>query len=113
MVIFSVTALLVAAILFGLVMLRRKDFGRRRALGASQGLIVSLILTQVGTLSLLGASIGTAVATVAIVAGGDPMPGPDFVVAINVLAVGVGVIAAVIPAAAAARRDPLVELRVP
>lgn len=35
-IVFAVTAVLVASILFGLVTLRRKDFGRRRALGASQ-----------------------------------------------------------------------------
>ncbi len=112
-IIFALTAVLVAAILYGLVMLRRKDFGRRRALGASQGLIVGLLLTQVAVLSAIGAIIGCAAAAIGLAATGDPLPGLDFFAAVALLAVAVGAIAAVIPALAAARRDPLTELRVP
>jgi putative ABC transport system permease protein len=112
-VIFSLTAVLVAAILYGLVMLRRKDFGRRRALGASQGLIVALLLTQTAALAVLGSVVGSAAAAIALAATGDPLPGAPFFGAVGVLAVLVGVIAALVPALAAARRDPLKELRVP
>lgn len=112
-VIFALTAILVAAILYGLVMLRRKDFGRRRALGASQALIVGLLLTQMAALSLLGAALGSGVAAVGLALTGDPLPGVDFFAAVAVLATAVGVAAALVPALAAARRDPLQELRVP
>lgn len=112
-IVFALTAVLVASILYGLVMLRRKDFGRRRALGASQGLIVGLLLTQVAVLSAIGAVIGCAAAAIGLAATGDPLPGVDFFAAVALLAVAVGAIAAVIPALAAARRDPLAELRVP
>lgn len=112
-VIFGLTAVLVAAILYGLVMLRRKDFGRRRALGASQGLIVALLLVQMAALSVVGAVVGSAAAATGLAATGDPLPGLGFFVAVAVLAVAVGVIAALLPALAAARRDPLKELRVP
>lgn len=112
-VIFALTAMLVAAILYGLVMLRRKDFGRRRALGASQGLIVGLLLTQMAALSVVGAVLGSVGAAVGLAATGDPLPGLDFFVAVGVLAVAVGTMAALLPAIAAARRDPLRELRVP
>jgi putative ABC transport system permease protein len=112
-VIFALTAMLMAAILYGLVMLRRKDFGRRRALGASQGLIMCLVLTQMTALSIVGAGAGIVSATVWLLAAGDPLPGPDFVVGIAVLAVGVGLAATLVPAIAAARREPLKELRVP
>ncbi len=112
-VIFGLTALLVAAILYGLVMLRRKDFGRRRALGASQGLIVALLLSQVAGLSAIGATAGSIAAAIGLASGGDPLPGLDFFVAVSVLAVAVGMIAAVLPALVAAKRDPLRELRVP
>ncbi len=112
-VIFALTAVLVAAILYGLVMLRRKDFGRRRALGASQALIIGLLLTQVATLALAGALLGSVAAAIALAATGDPLPGLDFFTSICVLAIAISVIAAVIPALAAARRDPLTELRVP
>ena len=111
--IFGLTAVLVAAILYGLVMLRRKDFGRRRALGASQGLIIALLLAQIAILSVMGAVLGSTGAALALAASGDPLPGPEFFAAVGILAVSVGVVAALLPAAAAARRDPLTELRVP
>lgn len=113
LVIFGLSALLVAAILYGLVMLRRKDFGRRRALGASQGLIVTLLLVQMTLLSLVGAVIGTLASSIGLLASGDPLPGIAFTLAIGVLAVTVAVVAALVPALAASRRDPLTELRVP
>jgi len=112
-VIFALTAALVAAILYGLVIMRRKDFGRRRALGASQVLIVGLLLTQTGALSLLGGVLGSTAAAFGLAATGDPLPAFSFFVAIVLLAISVGVTAALVPALAAARRDPLRELRVP
>ncbi|MCC7128618.1 MAG: lipoprotein ABC transporter permease [Microbacteriaceae bacterium] len=112
-VIFALTAILVAAILYGLVMLRRKDFGRRRALGASQGLIVALLLSQMAMLSVIGAVLGSIAAAIGLAATGDPLPGWEFFVAVGILAIVTGLIAALVPAVAAARRDPLKELRVP
>jgi putative ABC transport system permease protein len=112
-IIFALTAVLVAAILYGLVMLRRKDFGRRRALGASQSLIVALLLSQITALSIVGAVVGSVAASIALAAAGDPLPGIEFIVSVDLLAVAVGVVAALVPALAAARRDPLTELRVP
>jgi putative ABC transport system permease protein len=112
-VIFALTALLVAAILYGLVMLRRRDFGRRRALGASQGLIVTLLLVQMAALGLVGAVLGSVTAGIGLVATGDPLPGIDFFAGVAILAIAVGLVAALLPAVAAARRDPLRELRVP
>lgn len=112
-IVFALTAVLVAAILYGLVVLRRKDFGRRRALGASQTLIVGLLLTQVAALAAVGAIIGSGAALIGLAATGDPLPDVPFIAAVNVLAVAVGLIAALLPALAASRRDPLKELRVP
>ncbi|RII99095.1 lipoprotein ABC transporter permease [Clavibacter michiganensis] len=111
--IFSLTATLVAAILYGLVMLRRKDFGRRRALGASRGLIIALLLIQIGLLSAVGGALGSGVASLSMVVSADPLPSFAYFLAVAILATAVGVIAAVVPAIAAARRDPLKELRVP
>jgi putative ABC transport system permease protein len=113
LLIFGVSGLLVATILYALVMFRRKDFGRRRALGASQGLIISLLLLQMTALSLLGALVGTAVATTILVSARDPLPDAEFVIAIDLLAVTVAVAAALLPALTAARREPITELRVP
>ncbi len=112
-VIFAATGVLVAAILYGLVMLRRRDFGRRRALGATRALIIQLLLVQMGITSIVGAALGCGVAVVVLVAAGDPLPGVDFVIALGTLAVAVGLLAASAPAVAASRRDPLRELRLP
>jgi putative ABC transport system permease protein len=111
--IFALTAALVAAILYSLVMMRRKDFGRRRALGATRGLIVRLLLTQMAALSAVGVIVGCGASAITLQLTGDPLPSFQFFVAIAVLAIAVGVVAALLPAVAASRRDPLRELRVP
>lgn len=111
--ILGLTAVLAAAILYGVVMLRRKDFGRRRALGAGQRLIIALLMTQVGLLASLGAIVGASVALVVLAAMGDPSPGAAYAVGVGVLAIAIGVLASALPALAAARREPIVELRVP
>ncbi|UOE43868.1 FtsX-like permease family protein [Agromyces larvae] len=111
--ILALTAILVGAILYGIVMLRRKDFGRRRALGASRALIVGLLLTQTALLAATGAIIGSAVAHATLAATGDPQPGWEYTLGVATLATAVGVAAALIPALAAARREPIRELRVP
>jgi putative ABC transport system permease protein len=110
--VFAVGAVLVAAILFGLVMLRRKDFGRRRALGASRPLIVALLLTQVAVLGSIGAVVGCLGSGAVLLALGDPLPTLSFVAAAAVLATLTAVAASGVPAVVASTRDPLRELRV-
>jgi putative ABC transport system permease protein len=112
-VIFGITAVLVAAILYGLVMLRRKDFGRRRALGATRGLIIGLLLTQMLLLSVIGAVIGCVISALVLLTSGDPQPPFLFYLAVAILATATGLVSASVPAVAASRRDPLRELRVP
>lgn len=107
------SGVIVSCVLYGFILLRRKDYGRRRALGASQRLIVTLVLTQALILSTLGAAIGTASGIVTLLITNDPLPGPAFTTATAVLATTVGTAAALLPAVSAARRDPLRELRVP
>lgn len=111
--ILSLTAVLTAAILYGIVMMRRKEFGRRRALGASQQFIVALLMIQTALLASLGAVLGTAVSLFTLAATGDPLPGVNYSVGVAVLAITVGVFASLLPAIAAARREPITELRVP
>ncbi|RFA17795.1 lipoprotein ABC transporter permease [Subtercola boreus] len=113
LVIFALTAVLVAAILYGLVMLRRKDFGRRRALGATRGLIILLLLMQMAILSVIGTLLGTGLSIISLRITNDPLPSFSFLLALAILAVAVGIVAALLPAVAASRRDPLKELRVP
>jgi putative ABC transport system permease protein len=106
-------ALLVSIVLLGLVTLRRKDFGRRRALGASQGYVFALVTGQVVLISLIGAALGDLVAFVSLLSSGDPLPSPQYFVSIAVLAVASGAVGGIIPSVLAATRDPLAELRVP
>ena len=109
----AMTAVLVAVILFGLVMMRRRDFGRRRALGATRGYIVVLLLTQTGLLAVIGVAAGVSAATIAAVAVRGPLPDAAFASAVGVLAVIAATLAALVPATVASRREPIRELRVP
>jgi len=111
--ILAVTAFLVAVLLYGMVMLRRKDFGRRRALGASQRLIVALITIQTAAVATVGAAIGSATALIVLAVTGDPLPGWNYVSGVGILAVLVAIVSALLPAVAASRREPIRELRVP
>jgi putative ABC transport system permease protein len=110
---FGLSGILVAAILYGLVVMRRKDFGRRRALGAAQSLIVSLVLSQIVMLAAAGATAGSVISAIALAVARNPLPPLEYFVAVAFLAITIAVLAAVFPAVAAARRDPLTELRVP
>ncbi len=109
----GVMGLLIAVLQTGLVMMRRRDFGRRRALGATRGLVVLLVLFQTALLAAAGAVIGLAGSVLALIVGGDPLPGIDFMTAVVVLVLTVTVVASLIPATVASARDPLKELRVP
>ena len=109
----ALTGLLVAIVQSALVLLRRKDFGRRRALGATRGLIAALILIQTASLATAGAAVGVAASAITLSALGDPLPSVDYTAAVALLALGVSVAAAIVPAILAARRDPIRELRVP
>ncbi|QKJ21217.1 lipoprotein ABC transporter permease [Microbacterium hominis] len=109
----ALTGALVAILLTGLVLMRRKDYGRRRALGATRGLIVALLLTQTGLLATLGVALGAATSTAALLMLGDPLPGAAFTASLGVLALATALLAALIPAITASRREPIRELRVP
>ncbi|HHW50941.1 MAG TPA: lipoprotein ABC transporter permease [Pseudoclavibacter sp.] len=111
--VFALTAVLVAVILYTLVVLRRKDFGRRRALGSTRSTIVLLLLIQTGITAIVGAFIGCAAALCYLAITGDPLPSVTFVVATGILAILIALTAALIPAIVASRRDPIRELRVP
>lgn len=109
----AISGLLVAMVMTGLVIIRRKDFGRRRALGATRGLIMAIVLLQTVGLASVGAVLGAVGASAALVVSGDPLPGFSFTVGVCILAVIVSGLAALVPAVVASRRDPIRELRVP
>ncbi|WP_431798583.1 ABC transporter permease [Microbacterium kunmingense] len=109
----AVTSALIAILLYGLVMLRRKDYGRRRALGATRGLIVQLLITQTALLAVIGVVVGLTTSIGILVVTADPLPGPSFMSALGILAVTTACVAALVPATLASRREPIHELRVP
>lgn len=93
--------------------MRRKDYGRRRALGATRSFIVGLQLTQTALLVCAGVALGAVVAHGVLMAIGAPLPGPLFMLATAVLSLASALVASLLPAVVASRRDPVTELRVP
>ncbi|MFV0434066.1 MAG: ABC transporter permease [Leucobacter sp.] len=107
------SSLLVCGMLSLLTMLKRKEYGRRRALGASRGFVIALVLAQTVMAASAGAVLGAAISAVTLLASRNPQPEPQFYLAAVFLAVAVSGIGAAVPALLAARRDPVIELRVP
>lgn len=104
---------LVVLNMYGAVTTRRRDFGRRRALGASRGAIIALVTMQTAITGVLGAALGIAVGTSVVWRLTHQLPDPAFAVAVAVLAVIATIAAALPPAVVAAHRDPVKALRVP
>lgn len=113
LVILGVGLLIIAVTLTGAVSQRRRDFGRRRALGATRSAIVVLVVTQTGASSVLGAVLGVAGGLVVVWRLAGSLPSPTFVLGVMALAVLAGLVAALPPALLAATRDPVRILRVP
>lgn len=111
--VFVLVGLLIAALQTGLVVMQRKDYGRRRALGASQRLIVLLILGQVVVLAAAGALGGVLVGAIALGVQGASLPGLSFTTAVALLATAIALVSSLIPGVIASHRDPVSELRVP
>jgi putative ABC transport system permease protein len=94
------------------VLVRRKDLGRRRALGASRGVIVGIVTARTFAPALLGAALGCA-SGLWVAARLGAAPPLDFVGGVAVLAVLSATFSAVPPALFAATRDPVAVLRTP
>lgn len=109
---FAITAVLVGTVLLVLAMMRRKDYGRRRALGATRGFILALVTAQGALAALVGALSGAGGALIALACADSPLPSWEFVLAVVLLLTFIAAIASVPPATYAANRDPAAELRV-
>jgi len=103
----------VAATMFAVVGSKRRDFGRRRALGASRTAIVTLVLIQAGLTAITGAIVGCTIGLAAIRLTSGILPTPQFSTGFATLAILAATTGAVPPAILASRRDPVRELRVP
>jgi putative ABC transport system permease protein len=106
-------AAVVAVVVSASVMGARRDFGRRRALGASRSQLLALVV--IGTLlpALLGAAAGTSAGWAYLASRLTPAPSWEFPAALFTLTVLASGLAAALPATIAATRDPLRVLRVP
>lgn len=109
----AVTLFLVALTSYSTVMTRRRDFGRRRALGASRSDVLALVVFGTAVPAAVGVTGGLMLgAAISWRAVGTP-PDLRFALAVGVLTVLVSTAASLAPAAIVALRDPLRELRVP
>lgn len=98
--------------LYSVIGARRRDFGRRRALGATRSTLITLVMLQAFWPATIGALAGSGAGTVLLVSSESMLPPFDFVLAVAVLALVIAAIAAVPAAIAAALRDPVRILRV-
>lgn len=107
-------ALLVAIVTLADVLVRRKDLGRRRALGATRGTIVTLVVLRTLVPTVIGAGLGTAAGLyVTSRLGAGALPPWQFTLGTAILALLATSVAAVAPAVYAATRDPVRVLRTP
>lgn len=98
---------------WSLALTRRKDFGRRRALGATRAMILGLLTGQVAVIATVGALVGVATGAAVLAVAGDPLPPISYLTAVAAAFITTAIATAAIPALWAANRDPLTELRVP
>lgn len=102
-----------ALTIFAGVQARRRDFGRRRALGATRTQLVRLVVLQMLLVAIPGAAVGAAVGAVVAERLSGSWPGWRYPLAVAVLAVLSVAAAALPPAVVAAFRDPVRAIRVP
>lgn len=103
---------LVAVVVLIDVLVRRADLGRRRALGATRGVIVSLVVLRTAFAAAAGVIVGEIAGALASDAIGLRAP-LDFSIALGTLALLSALLAAVPFAIAAAMQDPVRVLRIP
>jgi putative ABC transport system permease protein len=91
----------------------RRDFGRRRALGATQLQLTMLVILSTAWPALVGASLGAVLGWVYLGAKLGHVADWQFPASVAVLVVIAMMAASAVPAAFAATRDPLRVLRAP
>lgn len=102
-----------ALVVLAWVASRRRDIGRRRALGASRTVVAALLLGQVWLAAAIGTLLGAAAGLIIVhgtEAAGVPVP---FTAAICILTATTAALGALAPLTAAVRRDPVRVLRTP
>ncbi len=105
--------LLVALTMMLALNTRRRDFGRRRALGSTRSALIAATLIEASIPVVAGVTAGTLLGLAAVSWWMGSLPPPGFVAASALLTTLSGLVAAVPPAAFAAWQDPVRILRVP
>lgn len=113
LLVLAVGLLVTGLTVYGSVTMRRKDFGRRRALGASRSALVALVLLQTTVSAVGGTVVGAAIGLGTVLRLSGSVPPWRFVLGLALMTVLTAVVAAITPAIVAALRDPVRILRVP
>lgn len=112
-VVMGVGAVIIAVTVLSAVISRRREFGRRRALGATRSALVATLLAQAAIGAIIGTAVGTGAGVATLAATTGALPTWEFVVGVAGLAVLLTLVTSAPIAAYAAFRDPLRILRVP
>ena len=112
-VVMGVGAVITAATMLSATIARRRDLGRRRALGASRSALVATLLAEASIGALLGIVVGTAAGLATLAATTASLPSWQFTAGVAGLALLLTLAASAPIAIHAAHRDPLRILRVP
>ncbi len=103
-------------IMFATVSERTREIGIRKAIGATSQQILGQFIMESVVLSILGAMIGVAIALLSsvlirVTTDLQPIITPRVIVLVSVIAIATGVTSGILPAAKAARKDPIESLR--
>jgi len=111
--ILAMSMALASVVVFAGTVGARRDFGRRRALGATRGQLTALVVLCALWPALGGTTVGTIAGWAYLGSRLEYLPDWRFPLAVGILTVLVLMAASAVPAAVAATRDPLRVLRVP
>lgn len=112
-VVMGIGAVIIGVTVLSAVIARRRDFGRRRALGATRSALVATLLAQCAVGAVIGIVAGTGAGLATLTATTGSLPTWRFVVGVAGLALLLTLATATPIATYAAHRDPLRILRVP
>ncbi|MCC7541345.1 MAG: ABC transporter permease [Deltaproteobacteria bacterium] len=116
-------ALGIASVLIVSVVQKSREIGILRAVGSSSGRVLRIFLIQGGVLGLLGSIVGSALGAAfslffeRLATGPDGSPtfpvdlSPELFVGASALAIGIGLVSALLPARRASRLDPATAIR--
>lgn len=104
-------SLLVGAISYGAIEQRRREFGIRRAQGATRSTIAALVVIESALMVTVGGGVGGLIGSLAVLLPTGTIPDPELTLAAGILVAIAGVAGCVPPALIAAFRQPLYVLR--